>query len=229
MKAFLISLNIGKPSEALSYNGKPLLTAMLKQPVTPALWLDTLGFADDDQADTKHHGGPDKAVCVYAEEHYSYWNNQLGFTLPVSAFGENVTSRGIVETEVHIGDVFRLGEALVQVTQPRQPCYKLSARYNLKELPIWMQNTGYTGYYLRVLEAGYVKAGDSYERVQPHDLGLSIQYANEAMHHKLHGEEGLVRLISNEALSQSWRTTFEKRLQGSEESTAERLSGVEPS
>lgn len=212
MQVQLVALSVGTPAESLIHNGKPILSGMLKQAVSRELWLDTLGFEGDGQADTKHHGGPDKAVCVYCIEHYDYWSKRFNRELPQAGFGENLTTQGLLEEDIHIGDIFELGEAIVQVTQPRQPCFKLSARYQLPELPLWMQETGYTGYYLRVLTPGKVQPAQLMKRITADPAALSITRANEVMHQKLHGREGLEAFIQHPALSESWHSTFAKRL-----------------
>ncbi|MCM3338443.1 MOSC domain-containing protein [Paenibacillus sp. MER TA 81-3] len=219
------SLNVALPHDCLEHNGKPVLSGMVKLPVSEPTYLHPLGFDGDGQADTKHHGGPDKAVCVYAQEHYAYWEARWQRELPVAAFGENLTTEGLIEQDVHIGDIFHIGEAIVQVTQPRQPCFKLAARYKMPEVPLWMQETGYTGLYFRVLTPGLVHPGGTLERMKHDPAAVSIQYANEVMHHRRDGEEGIRRLLDVEALSASWRATFTKRLAGSTPNTNERLFG----
>ena len=122
------SLNVGLPRKE-HFFGKEVLTGICKQPVNGSVNLRTLGFEGDGVADGKHHGGQDKAVCVYSLEHYPYWEKTLGIQMPVAAFGENLTVSHMHEDDICIGDVFRLGSALVQVSQPRQPCRTLAARY----------------------------------------------------------------------------------------------------
>ncbi|WP_195575889.1 MOSC domain-containing protein [Paenibacillus sp. 1001270B_150601_E10] len=212
MQAQLVALSVGKPAESLVHHGRPVTSGMIKLATPERIALGTLGFEGDGQADTKHHGGPDKAVCVYCQEHYNYWSSRFNQELPNAAFGENLTTSGLLETNIHIGDIFELGEAVVQVTQPRQPCFKLAARYQLPEIPLWMQETGYTGYYFRVLTPGNVQAGQIMERVEADPEQLSISFANEVMHQKMHGREGLERLGSHPALSDSWRDSLTKRL-----------------
>ncbi|TVX91995.1 MOSC domain-containing protein [Paenibacillus agilis] len=225
MHVELVGLQVGLPSESLTHNGKPVLSGMMKFPVDHTIALRTLGFEGDGQADLRYHGGPEKAVCVYPIEHYTYWQQQWDFDLPISAFGENVTTRGLIEDDVHIGDIYRIGTARVQVTQPRQPCFKLAARYNMANIPIWMQETGYTGYYWRVLEEGIVSPDDQIELIHMDEQRLSIRFANEVMHQKLHGEEGIRALLSNKGLSTNWRATFTKRLEGIETDTSKRIEG----
>ena len=111
-------------------------------------------FDGDRQADRVNHGGLEKAVCVYPFDHYPYWSRQLGGDLRPGAFSENLTVSGAIETEVCVGDVFRIGEASVQVSQPRMPCAKLAGKNGAKMLPKLMVNVGYTGFYMRVLSEG---------------------------------------------------------------------------
>jgi MOSC domain-containing protein YiiM len=121
------------------------------------VWLTQLNLAGDFQADQRNHGGPDQALCVYCGVHYAYWSRQLGQELTAGSFGENLTLAGSwTEADVCIGDVFALGEAVVQVTQPRSPCWKIARRWQTPLLSLWMQETGYTGWYMRVLQPGQV-------------------------------------------------------------------------
>jgi MOSC domain-containing protein YiiM len=211
MFAEIVSLNVGKPVRT-AYGGKEVKTAIFKQPVAGTVHLSTLNFEGDAQGDTVHHGGPDKAVCVYAVEHYPHWEPLLGRKFLPGAFGENLTTRGIVEDQVCIGDIFRLGGAVVQVSQPRQPCYKLSLRHGWKELPRLLEETGYTGYYLRVLKEGTVAPGDRLLLESRHPRAYTVQEANRIMHGDKHNAEAIQSLIAVEALSANWRTTLRKRL-----------------
>ncbi|UHA72124.1 MOSC domain-containing protein [Paenibacillus sp. 481] len=225
MQGTIVSLNVAMPSESLVYRGKPVLSGMVKQPLSEPTMLHELGFEGDGVADTKHHGGRDKAVCVYAAEHYAYWSSEWNRELPHAAFGENITTSGMLEHEIHVGDTFKLGEAVVQISQPRQPCFKVAARYDMKEVPVWMQDTGYTGYYVRVLQPGLVRPDDKLERISVDPNGVTVQYANEVMHHKRDGEDGVRKMLAVKALSRSWRATFTKRLGGEVTDTSARISG----
>ena len=120
-------------------------------------WLGYQGFRGDEVADTRYHGGVDKAVCVYPAEHYPFWNGVPGMAAAgPGGFGENLTTEGLLEEEVCIGDIHALGEALVQVSQPRQPCWKLARRWRVKDLALQVERTGRTGFYFRVLRHGEV-------------------------------------------------------------------------
>lgn len=227
MKEFkyeIMSINTGKP-KPLPYQNKEVSSGIVKRPVTEPLFLSELNFDGDGQADLVHHGGRDKAVCVYAYEHYSHWENELNTTLDFGAFGENLTTRGLLENKVCIGDIFQLGEATVQVSQPRQPCYKLSARYGAPEMPLQIQETGFTGFYFRVLKEGMVSQTDGLTLVARHPQGITLSFANRIMHQGKDRFEDMKKILEVAELSESWRATFLKRLKGHEDSTRERLTG----
>lgn len=134
-------------------------SAFVKHPVGGAVTLGTLGL-DGDEHHYPDHGGPDQALLVYSKDHYRTWADEFGLDLPeVGAFGENLTVDGLVETVVCIGDTFEIGDAVVQVTSPRSPCYKIGARYGRRDLPVSMQETSRPGYLLRVLTTGTLEAG----------------------------------------------------------------------
>lgn len=223
-KATIVSLNVGTPS-SLTYRNKEVLTGIMKRPVSGRVFLSTLNFEGDAQADLIHHGGKEKAVCVYPYEHYAYWEKELNRPLEYGAFGENLTTEGLLEQDVCIGDVYQIGEAIVQVSQPRQPCYKLSVRYGLTDLPVKVQDTGYTGYYFRVLQEGYVSKGDALTLLRRHPYGITISFANQIMHHDKKNVEGIRRILAVESLSKNWRSTFQKRLDGEWTDSKKRLTG----
>ncbi|MCA8295717.1 MOSC domain-containing protein [Burkholderia sp. AU30198] len=143
--------------------GTPHASAIDKQAVDSRLWLGTLGFAGDEQADARHHGGPDKAVHHYAHDHYAWWSAQIGtrdVLAQPGAFGENLSTHGVTEHDVCLGDVFTLGGAVLQVSQSRQPCWKLNARFDHPRMAALVQQSGRTGWYYRVLQEGWVAPGD---------------------------------------------------------------------
>ncbi|EJL27903.1 MOSC domain-containing protein [Brevibacillus sp. BC25] len=224
MNIEIISLNVGKPKQ-VQYQNKEVSTGIFKSPATKALYLSFLNFEGDGQADLVHHGGKEKAVCVYPYEHYPFWEAELQRELAIGAFGENLTIRGLVETDVCIGDTFQLGEAIVQVSQPRQPCYKLSVRYGVPEMLVKVQETGYTGFYFRVLKEGLVSHTDGLIRLSCHPRAITVSYANRIMHQEKDNIDGMKKLLEVEELSSNWRATFTKRLSGVEIDTRERMTG----
>ncbi|MCQ6288355.1 MULTISPECIES: MOSC domain-containing protein [Bacillus cereus group] len=221
----LLSLNIGLPKEVI-YGGKVIHTGINKKQVKEPVYLSFVKFNGDGQADLVHHGGVDKAVCVYTGDHYPYWEKELNQDLVYGAFGENITVSGMREEDVCIGDTFELGEAIVQVTQPRQPCFKLAKKYNIPKLPLYFQETGYTGFYFRVLKEGWVSSVDTLKSLQSDPKGVSIAFANRIMHKEKQNIEGVKRILEVNALSSSWRKSFKKRISGEEINTKERLEGI---
>ncbi|MCY8957819.1 MOSC domain-containing protein [Bacillus cereus] len=221
----LLSLNIGLPKE-VTYGGKVVHTGINKKQVKEPVYLSFVKFNGDGQADLVHHGGVDKAVCVYTGDHYPYWEKELNQDLVYGAFGENITVSGMSEEDVCIGDTFELGQAIVQVTQPRQPCFKLAKKYNIPKLPLYFQETGYTGFYFRVLKEGWVSSVDTLKRLQSDPKGVSVAFANRIMHKEKQNIEGVKRILEVNALSNSWRKSFEKRISGEEINTKERLEGI---
>ena len=154
----LHALSIGTAQDH-PYLKTTVSSAIAKRQIHQSLQLTPTGLAGDQQVDTRHHGGPDRAICVYPLEHYAHWNGLLERELELPAFGENFTTVGLLETEVCIGDVYQIGEVQVQVTQPRQPCFKLAMRHGVKDFPVLIVDAGFTGFYLRVLKTGEVRAG----------------------------------------------------------------------
>ncbi|MDA2430236.1 MOSC domain-containing protein [Bacillus cereus] len=221
----LLSLNIGLPKE-VTYGGKVIHTGINKKQVKEPVYLSFVKFNGDGQADLVHHGGVDKAVCVYTGDHYPYWEKELNQDFVYGAFGENITVSGMHEEDVCIGDTFELGQAIVQVTQPRQPCFKLAKKYNIPKLPLYFQETGYTGFYFRVLKEGWVSSVDTLKKLQSDPKGVSVAFANRIMHKEKQNIEGVKRILEVNALSCSWRKSFEKRISGEEINTKERLEGI---
>lgn len=208
----IVSLNVGTPV-TVEYQGKDLSTGIYKQPVDGPLFLSTVNFAGDGQADLVNHGGVDKAVCAYPYEHYAYWENSLGKQLPYAAFGENLTLRGMLEDRVCIGDVYRVGDAVVQISQPRYPCFKLSQKLGVKDMPVRVLNTGYSGFYFRVLEEGDVRADSSVTQLESHAAGTTVLELLRMMKDGRKDEQGLNRMLELDVLSVSLKTQFGKWLE----------------
>lgn len=226
----LISLNVGLPRtlgrpDAHDAIEKPWTTGFFKEPVAGPVRLGRTNLDGDGQADLQFHGGPEKAVNVYPEEHYAYWRNILGITpLPPAAFGENFTTRGALEADVCIGDVFRIGDALLQLSQPRQPCWKLARRWRVKDLAMQVQQTGRTGWYFRVLQEGAVAAGMALTLVERPHPEWSVTAANIVMHQRKQDLTAARELAECPLLSVSWRETLSRRAAtGTPATTAARL------
>jgi MOSC domain-containing protein YiiM len=206
----IISLNVGLPS-AQRYEGQEVMTGGAKNPVPRAV-LRFTNFDGDRQADRVNHGGLEKAVCVYPFDHYPYWNRRLGRDLQPGAFSENLTVSGAIEAEVCVGDVFRIGEATVQVSQPRMPCAKLAGKNASKLLPKLLADTGYTGFYMRVLSEGSVKAGDGFDLIRAHPERITIADVNAIIYEKSFDFSLIERLAELPEFSEVGRTLFAQRL-----------------
>lgn len=174
---------------------------MGKRPRGGPVWLGELGFDADEQADRKHHGGPDKAVLVYPAEHYPYWLDRYGFSFADRGLGENLRTEGVGgaawdETAVRPGDRFRIGEALVRITAPRRPCYKLGLNQGVKDLAVHVQATGRTGFYLAVEEPGHVEAGAGIELVEAAAHGVRAVEVNRVLNLDKFDQAGIARVLS---------------------------------
>ncbi|WP_438492922.1 MOSC domain-containing protein [Paenibacillus sp. IHBB 3054] len=211
----VISLNVGKPV-TVDYRGKPLETGIYKMPAAGPVQLHLEGFAGDGQADLVNHGGPDKAVCVYPIEHYAFWEEQLGKKLEFSAFGENITVSGLLETEVCIGDVYEIGSTLLQVSQPRFPCFKLSQKHGPADMPAKVLATGYSGFYFRVLREGQITAGDRIVKKESGAGGYPVKRVLYLMEHGRKDKNGLAELSELDSLASGTRMKFRSWLEAAE-------------
>lgn len=207
----LVTLAIGTPKKMTYGRHQELETAICKEAVAKA-FLTIDGFQGDGIADTKHHGGPDRAVCVYPQEHYARWEKEFGEALPLSTFGENITVSGMLEQAVHIGDIFQIGDAIIQVTQGRIPCSTITKRTGNAQLLKRFVETGYTGYLCRVLEEGFVHANSPIQLVQTDPHEISVLYANEVYYHQPKNREAMEKIIAVEALAEVWREQLTARI-----------------
>src|SRR5690554_2384373 len=200
----VLSINVGKPQEYM-YQDKLVSTAIWKSAIDEPVMLSSTNIAGDGQADLINHGGLDKAVMVYSYEHYGYWEQHLQQKLAYGAFGENVTIEGLTEHDVCIGDTFQWGEAIVQISQPRYPCYKLSIRHGLPEIPQLVLDTGFTGYYVRVLKPGIVSKDAPFQQLEKHSMGVSVSTVSEAFKDKRTPAEVIREIMAVDVLSESWK------------------------
>ena len=201
-----------------------LVSGIVKAPVPAGtvLGLTHLNLDGDDQADRTVHGGVDKAVYAHPAEHLPVWAEQLGepvlagAPLDVAAFGENISTRGVTEVTVSIGDVWSWGTARLQVVQPRWPCQKLTVHRASARVGPMMRATGRTGWYLRVLQPGVVPADGPITVAEAHPAGVTVADANRAMLDRSLADEALVRRVADlgDALADEWRLPLLERLRG---------------
>jgi MOSC domain-containing protein YiiM len=208
----VVSLSVGLPRE-VEWDGHTVLTSIFKAPVNRRLRVTTLNFEGDEQSDLKVHGGVDKAVYAYPSEHYAYWRHELpGMALPWAVFGENLTTEGLLEADVRIGDRFRVGSAEFIVTQPRMPCYKLGIRFGRKDILKRFLKSGRTGFYFAVTTEGEVGASDPIEPIARADEGLTVSDVVNLYTVDAENQELLRRATQSAILPESWRDYFRKRL-----------------
>jgi MOSC domain-containing protein YiiM len=203
------SLNTGLPKKEI-FHGREIITGICKQPVAGPLRLSRSGFEHDGVGDMEHHGGEDKAICVYSLEHYPYWEDVLGIKLPAAAFGENLTVSDLKEEDICIGDVFEIGTALLQVSQPRQPCRTLAARYGRDDLVKLVADSGRTGFYFRVLKEGIAGKGASFKLKEKDPRGITVSFASHTFHHDRKNCEAIEKVLAVSALSASWKKSFQE-------------------
>lgn len=192
-----------------------LCSAIDKMPCQEAVYLSETGLQGDEHADLRHHGGVDRALHYYPAEHYTYWQTcypHVPHFCP-SGFGENLSGTGLTEENCHVGDIFRLGEARVQISQPRSPCYKLNLRFDVVDLACQMQKNGRTGWLLRVLQPGWVKPGDKLILETHGSTPLSLYHMNHIFFNEPLNQVGLVAMADCAELSASWKDKVVQRLQ----------------
>ena len=209
----LVSINVGLPRLVMS-NGDPVSTGIFKEPVVRRVMLRTLNLDGDRQADLSVHGGPSKAVYAYPSEHYEYWKRELPeIKLPWGMFGENFTTKGVLEAELNIGDKFRVGSAIVMVTEPRMPCYKLGIKFGRTDMVKRFMASARTGFYFAVLQEGEVGTGDAIELIETSKDGFRLSDVTALYTHEKHNIGLLRRAIEVEALPESWKNYFQQRLE----------------
>jgi MOSC domain-containing protein YiiM len=203
----LASVNVGLPRViGASHWGKPIRSGIVKQPVTAAsIYLDTLNLEGDRQADLTVHGGRDKVVYAYPVEHFPLWNEELGTDFAPGTFGENLTTAGWLEDDVRIGDIWAWGEARLQVSQPRSPCYKLATITGRPDLLKRFVRTGRTGWYLRVLQAATVPVSGPIQVIERDPAGISVLLAHRATLPGALDRTEVEAVVSVNALASDWR------------------------
>lgn len=226
----IIQLQVGMPRtlgdvDAADPMDREWTTGYFKEPVDGELLAGHHGIVGDGQGDIVHHGGPDKAINAYPVEHHAAWSAELGITLGLGDFGENISTRGLCEDDVCIGDVFQCGDLRVQISQPRQPCWKLSRRWRIKDLAAQMERSGRTGWYFRVLESGMIRAGTALVLVERPASMWTIARANEVMQRRKDDVELALELAACQGLSASWQKSLKSLATGKVVDTYERLRG----
>ncbi len=187
----VLSVQVGSLQEMLR-NGKKIRTGIFKRKTEGPIKVTRLGLEGDDQGNKKLHGGIYKAICVYPSEHYDHWKEELGNPgLSFGDFGENLTTAGLMEGDIYLGDRLRIGSAELVVTQPREPCITLNARLSTKDISARIRKSGQSGFYFSVVEEGIIKNGDSIEYVNRDENRVTVSDFNQI----INGESEVADII----------------------------------
>jgi len=200
--------------KTVTYQGEPLATGIFKQPTTETVFVGRQKLDGDEQADLVNHGGESKAVYAFGANHYPYWREVLGRELAYGAFGENLTITDLVEKDIAIGDQFRIGSCVLEVSQPRVPCFKFGIALANVKAPKLFTKTFNTGVYFRVLEEGTITPGDDVVRLRKQANLFSTHDLFAAVFDKNHGNPKpiIAQALSHPALSNEWREMLNKKL-----------------
>ncbi len=209
----VVSLNAGLP-RTVTYKGHYVKTGIFKEPLPGAARIRRHNLDGDAQADLNVHGGASKAVYAYPSEHYGFWKSELpGMALPWGMFGENLTMEGLLEQDVRVGDRFRVGSAILRVTEPRVPCAKLALRFDREDIVKRFLRSGRTGFYFAVEEEGEARAGDAIESVAREPEAISVIDLLGLYRSKDPDRELLRRAVETPGLSETWRSGLRRRLE----------------
>ena len=212
--ATLVSVNVGLPRD-IEWRGRTVHTGIWKNPVSGRCIVHRLNVDGDGQGDLAGHGGEQRAVFVYQLESYRYWQEQLKRAdFVYGQFGENFTIEGLPDSAVCIGDRFRIGSAVFEVTQPRVTCYRVGIRMNEPRMAALLTSSGRPGFYFRVLQEGEVGAGDEIVKLGEAKEPMSVAEINALLYSPEHPRDRLERALQSEALSPGWRRSFEALLKG---------------
>ena len=211
----VLAVNVGLPRLLAEQRGERVYSAITKQPVERGvtLWLSLGNLAGDAQADLLVHGGADKALYTYPSEHLPAWSSELGDVLGSAPFGENLSTSGVIESDVRVGDVWRWDDAVIQICQPRWPCFKLALHRQRADIQKLMRGNGRTGWYHRVLEPGEVVVGSPIKLLSRDPSGLTIADAHAAMSDRHLTNPSLVEALADHpALAMEWKAPLRDRL-----------------
>jgi MOSC domain-containing protein YiiM len=209
----IVAVNVGLPREVV-WKGITVRTAIFKEPVAGTVGIRKLNLAGDQQADLTVHGGSEKAVYAYPAEHYEYWRKQLpDVVLSWGAFGENLTTEGLGEDTLCIGDLLRVGSATLRVAQPRMPCYKLELRFNRDDMIKRFLSSGRSGFYFSVIEPGDVRSGSKVEILNRDPDGVTVSDIVRLYLGHSRDPELLLRAMNLSSLPGHWRTQLLQRAQ----------------
>ena len=228
MMGVIVSVNVGLPQD-VAWQGRTVRTAVWKTPVTGRIFAGRLNLDGDGQADLRAHGGEQRALLVYQLESYRYWASYLGRSdLVAGNFGENLTVEGLADNEVCIGDRFRIGGAVVEVSQPRDTCYRVGIRLNHPEMPALLVAHRRPGFYFRVIQEGEIGAGDRIEKLSDGPERMTVAEIDALLYSAEHPPEALRRAVRIPALSKDWQGSMQALLDAAEAGGTTGNAGLGP-
>lgn len=196
----ITSTNIAKPTTII-WNGKEVTTGIYKTPASQPIFLGTHDVKGDEVTDRKHHGGEFKACYLFSADHYAYWMNLYpNLDWNWGMFGENLTVSGLNEKDIHIGNIYKIGDACIQISQPREPCFKFGVKFGTQEVLKQFIDHGFPGTYVRVLEEGFVTTGDTFELAEKAKNGISTWQFFDLLYNKEKNTEHIKLILNNNAL-----------------------------
>lgn len=210
MSRKIINLAVGKPKE-YNWNNKKVFSGIGKSAVQ-AFKVERARIVGDDVANYKLHGGPDRVLCLYPFEHYAYWEERFQKKLTLPAFGENITATGMTEEQVCIGDIYKIGDTILQITQGRVPCVTISNYNEEKQLLQTVIETTLTGYFFRVLEEGTITFDSEITLLEKHSKEISVSFATQILFHQKQDKASIEKILAVDALSEEWKNRFLKLL-----------------
>ncbi|HLR54873.1 MAG TPA: MOSC domain-containing protein [Pseudogracilibacillus sp.] len=226
----VVEIRTGKAKEMGKTGAKdpmdrPWKSAIYKQPETSEVFLSVQGFKEDEVGDPVAHGGEEKALFAYPRAHFPKWREELEISISEGGFGENLVLDEMEEASVCIGDVYQLGEAIIEVSQPRRPCWKPARRHRVMDFALRIQNSGRTGWYYRVLKEGYLKAPTDLTLLERPFPEWTVEAANEVMYVRKKDLEAARALANCPKLAPNWKRSLYKRLEGHESDIRKRVYG----
>lgn len=208
----VVSVNIGK-KRLIHWNGKEEYTGIYKKPVDHPIVLGDHDVVGDDVVDRKYHGGVDMACYIYSADHYPFWKEKYpNLDWDFGMFGENITIEGLNEKDFQLGDTYKLGTATVQIAQPRKPCYKLGIRFGTQAILKQYINANYPGIYLRIIEKGEVRIGDTFEKIKSHHEGIGFLETYRLQYDQDGDQQRIQEIIDSEIATKDIRNGLLKKL-----------------
>jgi MOSC domain-containing protein YiiM len=209
----LLSINVGLPKEVF-HEGRLIRTGIFKAPVEGPVRVSALNIEGDQQADLTVHGGPSKAIYVYPSEHYAFWRKELPeVEFPWGSFGENLSTEGLLEKDLNIGDHLCVGSVELVVTEPRLPCYKLGAKFNRDDMVKRFLKSRRTGFYCAALREGTIDAGDAIHYLSRDENRVTVADITRLYAFDKKDFDAMRRVVEVKALSESWRGYFRERIE----------------